>query len=130
MFLIPTYLSRSPIHGLGVYTPQRIPAGTLIWQFDEAADWKIRPEEMERFPEPYQERLRAYCYLSEEGVYVLCGDNAKFMNHSDNPNCDDTGGQFTIALRDIEPGEELTCDYSTFDMESSAHGTLYVNGHH
>jgi uncharacterized protein len=118
MFTIPTYVKESRIHGLGVYTPHPIQSGTLIWKFDPAGDWKMTPEELSRFPEPFQSRLRQYLYLDPDGCYVLCGDSAKYMNHSDNPNCDDTG-QVTIARRDIEAGEELTCDYRDFDMELS-----------
>jgi hypothetical protein len=63
-----------------------------------------------------------YCYLSPEGIYVFCGDNAKFMNHSTDPNCDDPEGRYTVANRDIEAGEELTSDYTTFDLESADKG--------
>jgi len=126
MFRIPTYLDRSPVHGVGVFTPVPIPAGTVIWEFDEAIDWKITPEELERFPEPFRTRIRTYCYIDDDGLHVLCGDNAKYMNHSDEPNCDDTGEHQTVTNRDISAGEELTCDYRSFDAESaSANGALY-----
>jgi SET domain-containing protein len=126
MFLIPTYLAPSRIHGTGVFTPEPIKAGTLIWKFNAATDWKIKPAEMERFPEPYRSRLFVYCYIDTEGLYVLCGDNAKFMNHSEESNCDDKGDQYTIARRDIEAHEELTCDYRSFDAESAGKkGKLY-----
>ena len=122
MFTIPTYLSESAIHGVGVFTPEPIAKGTLLWEFAPSIDWKITPEEMQRFPEPYQSRFRMYCYLSPEGIYVFCGDNAKFMNHSTDPNCDDPEGRYTVANRDIEAGEELTSDYTTFDLESADKG--------
>ena len=126
MFLVPTFLAESAIHGIGVYTPHPIAEGTLLWEFNPATDWKIKPEELEQFPEPYQSRFRMYCYLSPEGIYVFCGDNAKFMNHSLTPNCDDPEGRYTIANRDIEAGEELTSNYLTFDAESAAKGiSLY-----
>lgn len=117
MFKVPTYLAPSPIHGTGVYTAVPIPAGTVIWQYDSPVDWEILPAEMASIPEPYQSRLRHFSYLDERGIYILCGDNAKFMNHSSEPNCDD-GGLTTVAARDIEAHEELTCDYRAFDMES------------
>ena len=128
MFLIPTYLSQSSIHGVGVFTPEPIAEGTLLWEFDPSVDWKITPEEMERFPEPYQSRFRMYCYLAPEGIYVFCGDNAKFMNHSLDPNCDDPEGRYTIANRDIAAGEELTSNYLTFDMESAQKGAGLYEG--
>jgi SET domain-containing protein len=40
------------------------------------------------------------------------------MNHSEEPNCDDIGSYITLAARDIQPGEELTCDYRVFDVAS------------
>lgn len=118
MFRVPTYLTRSPIHGLGVFTPVFIPRATLIWSFDPDIDWSLSPEDIERFPSVYRDRLKSYCYLDENGAYILCGDNARFMNHSEEPNCDDWTTGSTIAHRDIQPHEELTCDYRAFDVES------------
>ena len=125
MFLIPTYLAPSPVHGMGVFTPFPIPAGASLWRFDPGVDWRLTPEELERFPEPYRSRLHAYSYMDEEGRYVLCGDNARYMNHADEPNCDDNGVQ-TMARRDIAAHEELTCDYRNFDKElANREGALF-----
>lgn len=122
MFRVPTYLKRSSIHGVGVFTPEPIGAGTVVWDFDPEVDWRMAPEVLDRFPEPYQARLRTWCYREEEsGLYVLCGDNARFMNHSPTPNCDDSGAR-TVAIRDIAAGEELTCDYRSFDADSRERG--------
>lgn len=129
MYLVPTYLAESGIHGIGVFAATALPADTLIWAFDPRVDWRMTPEELAAFPEPYQSRLRAWCYLEAEGTYVLCGDNAKFMNHADAPNCDDPEGKYTVTNRAVEPGEELTCDYRTFDHESAAKGLDFsLNG--
>ena len=117
MFRVPTYLAWSSIHGVGVFTPAEIPAGTLIWEFTPGVDWRFTAQELASFPQPYQAKLRTWCYLEEPGYYVLCGDNARFMNHSFEPNCDDSGDR-TVALRRIAPAEELTCDYRSFDLES------------
>jgi SET domain-containing protein len=41
------------------------------------------------------------------------------MNHSDSPNTVSAvinGEELTIAARDIAIDEELTCDYSEFDL--------------
>lgn len=122
MFRIATYLAPSGIHGIGVFTAERVPAGTMIWEFTDGVDWRIEGEALARFPEPYQTMLRHYCYREPDDTYVLCGDNAKFMNHADEPNCDDPDGPRTVANRDIEPGEELTCDYRTFDVDWAAAG--------
>jgi SET domain-containing protein len=118
VFRVPTYLGRSSIHGVGVFTPVFIPAGTLIWSFDSEVDWTLSEEDIDRFPEAYREKIRSYCYLDESGSYILCGDNARFMNHSEEPNCDDWTTGSTIAYRDIQAHEELTCDYRAFDVAS------------
>ncbi len=122
MFLIPTYLGPSSIHGTGVFTARDLPAGTLIWEFTPGVDWEIAPDALAAFPEPYQTELRAWCYLDETGVYVLCGDTGKFMNHSFEPNCDDPPDRTTVTNRPIHAGEELTCDYRTFDHETAEKG--------
>ena len=45
------------------------------------------------------------------------------MNHSDTPNtgappADPAEAVMTIALRDLAAGEELTCNYFTFDADA------------
>jgi SET domain-containing protein len=115
---VPTYLAPSGIHGVGVFTPEFIPAGSVIWTFDPEVDWTLSADDVNHFPEAYRPKIRAYCYLDESGVYILCGDNARFMNHSEEPNCDDWTSRSTLAWRDIQAGEELTCDYRAFDLES------------
>jgi uncharacterized protein len=122
VFLIPTYLTRSPIHGLGVFTPVQIPAGTVIWKLDPEFDWQLTEADLEQFPEAYRDKLQSYLYLDESGFYILCGDNARYMNHSDNPNCDDTGSHVTVTAREIAADEELTCDYRSFDIGSRQDG--------
>jgi len=118
MLRVPTVVAPSPIEGVGLFATHPIAAGTVIWEFTPGVDWRIPVQEFERFPEPYRSWLHRYVYREPTGFYVLCGDNGKFMNHSFDPNCDDLEGPYTIARRDIEAGEELTCDYRLFDMDS------------
>ena len=40
----------------------------------------------------------------------------RYTNHSDNPNTGMEGCDDMIALRDIHPGEEITCDYRHVGM--------------
>lgn len=54
--------------------------------------------------------------------YILCADNARFFNHSDNPNThvvEDPEDEETadVASKDIQIGEELTVDYREFDAD-------------
>ena len=121
MFRVPTQVGPSPIAGVGVFTSEFIPAGTVLWDFTPGVDVRLDPAVVAAIPEPLGSMIRTYCFEEADGQLVLCGDNARFMNHSFTPNCDDSGS-VTTAFRDIEPGEELTCDYRGFDEESRRTG--------
>ena len=117
MFLVPVRLDRSEIHGFGVFAAEHIPAGTRVWEFTEGVDYRISAEEVHGAPEPWRGELLKYAYRDSSGDYILCGDAARFMNHSEQPSCDDSGDLYTVAIADIAPGVELTCDYRTFDLD-------------
>ncbi|MEZ4416799.1 MAG: SET domain-containing protein [Gemmatimonadota bacterium] len=121
MFLIPTILRRSSVHGTGVFSAQPLTRGTKVWEFTEGVDWEMTPEQLAAFPEPFRTQLTDWVYQTDEGIYVLCGDAGRFMNHSFEPNCDDLEDA-TYANRDIAAGEELTCDYRSFDLRSRLDG--------
>jgi uncharacterized protein len=101
-----------PNAGLGLFSAERIPKGTLVWCFDEGWDVRILS-----FPEDeiLREFVITYGYLQKDGVagHVLCLDNARFFNHadSDNANCIVLDDGSTYANQDIEPDTELTCSY-------------------
>src|SRR3954467_11256326 len=122
MLLVRTRLDKSLIHGIGLFADQFIPQGTVIWEFHPVVDIKLTQEQIAALPEPCQEQVRRYTYREKESrLYVLCGDDARFLNHSDSHNCIDIfnaeEGDLTVANRDIYPGEELTCDYALFDLD-------------
>lgn len=54
----------------------------------------------------------------DEDLYLVSGDEREagdMLNHSCEPNCGLSGSQLLVAMRDIEPGEELTFDYAMCD---------------
>lgn len=54
----------------------------------------------------------------DEDLYLVPSDEREpgdMLNHSCEPNCGLAGSQLLIAMRDIEPGEELTFDYAMCD---------------
>jgi SET domain-containing protein len=124
MLSVPTYVAPSRIAGMGLFSARPLPEGTRIWEFTDGVDWRMTAEEVSAFPQPYQGRLRHYLYREPCGVYVLCGDNAKFMNHHRDPNCNDADDRFTVTVRDVHAGEELTCNYFEFDEESRLRGHI------
>ncbi len=119
MLLVRTYLDLSNIHGVGLFAAQNIAKGTVIWRLNPVIDRKLSAQEIEALAPPAQEQVRKYTYQDRIlGQFVLCGDDARFFNHQENPNCldyPDENGGCTMAARDIREGEELTCDYASFD---------------
>ncbi len=67
--------------------------------------------------------IETYTYVHPQtGLFVYCLDNARFMNHSDDPTTAGVHSEGSIeghdvAVRDIAEGEELTCDYRLFDAD-------------
>lgn len=126
MLRVPTFVAPSRIAGVGLFAATNLPADTIVWEFTEGVDWRITADELAAFPEPYLSRLRHYLYEEDSGLFVLCGDNAKFMNHDDAPNCDDPPGNYhTITRRAIQAGEELTCDYRLIDRAAKQAGVAF-----
>jgi SET domain-containing protein len=116
MLLIRTYLDKSPIQGIGVYARERIAKGTVIWKLDQRFDRLIPVEVWEAQTGPVKDYHHRYCYprRSDPRFIVFEADDARYMNHADEPNCDFSNGDVAHAIRDIEPGDELTCDYNAF----------------
>lgn len=115
MMLVRTYLDRSPLHGFGVFTKDAIPAQTLAWEFTEGLDLEISAAQFAAQPLVIREYILHYGNQTEEDLYLLCGDHARFMNHSDRPNLSASTYE-GFALRHIAAGEEITCDYREFDI--------------
>jgi hypothetical protein len=118
MLVVPTYLAPSPLHGLGVFATAPVARGTVVSRYLPPFDVQFPPALLTVLSEVERTYLRHYAYLSRfSGVYVLPGDHDRFMNHSDRPNVGmhPDGTTENVALREVAAGEELTCDYRTFD---------------
>lgn len=133
MFLIRTYLDKSPIHGLGVFAGEDIPERMVIWREIEGLDAILRPEAIKDLPQVMLDYMDTYGYYFE-GRFHLNLDNAKYSNHADDPNMRMTVDGAFYACRDIRKGEEITCNYSEFSMnyeiedQSAAREKKHVHG--
>ncbi len=114
MMLVPTCVKLSPLHGLGVFATAPIPAGTETWRLSRW-DQQLTPEELAEMAPAARAAIAHHLYF-HAGRWVLCFDHGRFMNHSATPNTDCRSPLVNIALRDIDAGEELTCDYAEFDQ--------------
>ena len=121
MLMVKTRLGLSDIAGIGLFADQDIPKGTVTWRFMADFDRRLTKAEIDSLPEPARSNMLDHTYLdATSGLFVLCADNARFMNHADEPN---TAGVhepgsiegYDVSIRDILAGEEMTCDYRTFD---------------
>ena len=106
--------------GYGVVATEFIPKGTITWVLDKL-DRFFTPGQIKEMDQLYQEMLDKYTYRNAEGNYILCWDNARFINHSSDSNCITTSYEFEVAVRDIHPGEELTDDYGYLNIEKPFH---------
>lgn len=106
---------RSGVHGKGVFAVQPIAEGERIVEYvGEVITWK---EAQRRHPhDPKDPNHTFYFHVDDKHVIdAKHGGNAsRWINHSCDPNCEadeDDGRVFIKALRNIEPGEELSYDY-------------------
>jgi len=122
MLRVRTYVGQSPIEGVGLFASEPISRGAIIWKYDARFDMTVDLDAIPAEDWHLREWVMRYGYQPEdEPHYIICGDNARFMNHSPTPNADDVGN-LTIARVDIAAGEEITCNYAAFDRRFAEHG--------
>ncbi len=101
--------------GYGLFATRLIPRGTFTWVHDDL-DQIVDPQLEYRLPPALADLLHKYSYLEPRGR-VLCWDHGRFVNHSCEPNCRSTGFDLEIAVRDIQPGEQVTDDYGSLNVD-------------
>jgi uncharacterized protein len=117
MMLVQTKVQNSHIEGVGIFAAQFIRKGQEIWRLDDRFDLVYPEKTVASFPPDMQDYFNRYGYphMTRSGFIVLEIDNGRFMNHSETPNTNFTDAELGWAIRDIQIGEELLCDYSEFD---------------
>lgn len=114
MMLVPNYLDRSPIHGIGIFSRDLIRKGERVWEFTPGFDQVFDDRQLSTLLPLQRAAVLFYCYVENgRSGAVLCCDNARHFNYAADPNCGpqthEVGGYLSaFALRDIRPGEELT----------------------
>ena len=116
MLTVPTYLDRSSLHGIGLFSGSFLAEGELVWEYNPRVDLTFKPDEWVVLKRELSscsfDNLRIHSY-KEKGRLVLCLDNARFMNHccSLANVCQDPEKDRMFATRDVATGEELLCNY-------------------
>lgn len=104
--------------GYGVVAKEFIPKGTITW-VRCSLDRIFSPAQVEALGPSYWPTIDKYAFNDSRGDFVLCWDLARFVNHSCEPTVLSPGFDFDIALRDIQPGEQLMCDYASLNLDNS-----------
>lgn len=110
----------SRIQGRGAIAIRHIPRGTRIIEYTGE---RISHEEADaRYNDAEMKRHHTYLFTVSNRTVVdgaVGGNASRWINHSCEPNCEieiERSRIFIDAMRDIEPGEELTYDYA-FERE-------------
>ena len=107
---------RSRVHGRGVFATRRIARGTRVIEY--LGDRVSHREANRRYALKPGDDNHTFLYIVDRGVVIdagVDGNDARFINHGCEPNCESVTEDrriFIEAIRTIQPGEELTYDYS------------------
>jgi hypothetical protein len=94
-----TYVAVSAIHGKGLFANSVIAGGDVIGWLNG---------------KPCSTDGAYVLWISErQGIEVLC--DLRYINHADDPNACYYDDLSVVALRDIQPHEEITHNYTSND---------------
>ena len=106
----------STIAGHGVFATEPIAKGTRIIEYTGEV---IESDEADRrYDDLAMDEHRTFLFALDDGRCIdaaVGGNDARFINHSCDPNCEtvEVDGRIWIdAIRPIAAGEELTYDYA------------------
>jgi len=109
-------IRRSSIQGRGAFATRRIRPGTRLIEY---VGERISREEADlRYDDASMSRHHTFLFALDDDTVIdaaVGGNDARFINHSCDPNCQaviEDGHIFIEAVRNIQPGAELTYDYA------------------
>jgi uncharacterized protein len=106
---------RSKVHGLGVFAAQKITKGTRIIEY--VGEHVSHDEADRRYEDKDANDSHTFLFIVDSKTVIdagVDGNDARFFNHSCDPNCESVVEErrvFIEAIRDVEAGGELTYDY-------------------
>ena len=116
---LPFEIRPSPMQGLGAFATEFIPRGVRLIEY--AGQRLTTAEADARYPDD-GERHHTFLFAIDDDVVIDAafeGNEARFINHSCDPNCDAVIENERIwieTIRDVQPGEELAYDYA-YELE-------------
>lgn len=122
-------VKESPVHGFGAFAKRDIPKGTVWWKgeiehnvllLNKAQYQNFQLSARNPIKAEFEKMVAIYSYYSAKlDALIICLDNARYVNHSAEPNSGSGPDQDplqSIALRDIKKGEEILEDYHGYDV--------------
>jgi hypothetical protein len=106
---------RSKVHGLGVFAARKITKGTRLIEY--VGEHVSHDEADRRYEAKDENDSHTFLFIVDSKTVIdagVDGNDARFFNHSCDPNCEsvvESRRVFIEAIRTIEPGAELTYDY-------------------
>jgi len=109
-YLSPKLEARHISYGFGVFARQPIAKGELLVMWGGVICTSTQFERLSAHTQGISIQVEENLYLVPRVI-----EEADYVNHSCNPNAGLTGHSGLIALRDIEPDEQICFDYATCD---------------
>lgn len=105
----------SPVHGYGAFALRKIRKGTTVTEY--LGDRVSHEEADARYENKDPHDNHTFLFTVDSKTVIdggVGGNDARFINHGCDPNCESTTVNkriFVEAIRTIQPGEELAYDY-------------------
>jgi uncharacterized protein len=105
----------SRVHGIGVFAARRIRKGTTVVEY--LGDRVSHAQADARYEDKDPNDNHTFLFTVDAKTVIDAGVNgneARYINHGCDPNCESTivnKRVFIVAIRTIQPGEELSYDY-------------------
>jgi hypothetical protein len=127
MLLFDVELRQSSIHGIGVFLLQPVKKEEVVWHYHPRIDRVYTEADREALPPLISDFIDTYgCWHEKTGLWMVCGDHARFLNHSENPVLLAQGVAFSdyIAAGDLAVGTELNVNYHAICDKTRMNGVL------
>jgi SET domain-containing protein len=108
-------VQHSSVHGFGVFAARRIRKGTTVIEY--LGDRVSHAQADERYEDKDPNDNHTFLFTVDSKTVIDAGVNgneARYINHGCDPNCESTTVNrrvYIVAIRTIQPGEELSYDY-------------------
>jgi hypothetical protein len=106
---------KSGVHGYGGFAKRDIPKGTRITEY--LGDRISHKEADQRYEDHEENDNHTFLFIVDKRTVIdagVGGNNARFINHQCDPNCESTiekGHVWIETIRKVKAGEELGYDY-------------------